>query len=180
MSFKQLAATDQERDSIIHLLTLAAFVDTNNVSEGLFSFYSQQPDRPDWLDAFMNDETWNCYKYQDHVVRLYSISLVTSMDLEMNEARISFHSLVVEWLKYRIDQVTRAQYMEEAICVIRLFVDNGDKKEMSIQDKREMLDHLDKVIEHDERFSINGKPMSHALKQASVPFGSTVDWAIYI
>ena len=172
MSFKQLTATDQERDSIIHLLTLAAFVDTNNVSEGLLSPYSQQPNRPEWLDAFMEGETWDYYKYQDHVVRLHSISLVTTMNLEMDEARVSFHPLVAEWLKYRIDQVTRSQYMKEAIRVVQLFIDNDDQKEMSPQDKREMLGHLDKVIEHDARFSIDEKPMSHALKQATGFYGS--------
>lgn len=172
MSFEQLETTGQERDSIIHLLTLAAFIDTNRVSEGLFSLYSQQPNRPGWLDAFMNDETWDSDKYQDYVVLLHSISLVTSMDLEMKEARISFHPVVAEWLKYRIDQVARAQYLEEAIRLVQLFIDNGDKKEMSPQDRREILGHLDQIIEHDDRFSTDGEHMSQALKQATVSFGS--------
>ncbi len=55
MSFEQLEATGQERDSIIHLLTLGAFIDTNNVGEGLFSLYSQQINKPTWFDAFMTD-----------------------------------------------------------------------------------------------------------------------------
>lgn len=170
MSFEQLEATGQERDSIIHLLTLAAFINTNNVSEGLFSLYSQQSDRPDWLDAFMDGGAWNSDKYQDSVVRLYSIALVTTINLMTDEARISFHPLVAEWLKLRIDQVARAQYTEEAIRVVRLFVDNGDKQEMSTQDKSETLGHIDKIIEHHQAF--HGKHVSYALKQATVSFGS--------
>lgn len=172
MSFEQLETTGQERDSIIHLLTLAAFINTSNVSEGLFSLYSQQANRPDWLDAFMDSGAWDRDKYQDSVVRLYSIALVTTIDLMGNDARISFHPLVAEWLKLRIDQVARAQYTEEAIRVVQLFVDNGDKKEMPTQDKSETLGHIDKIIEHHQVFQINGKYISHALKQATVSFGS--------
>lgn len=52
MSFEQLEATGQERDAIIHLLTLGAFINTNNIGEGLFSLYSQQTNRPDWMNSF--------------------------------------------------------------------------------------------------------------------------------
>ena len=172
MSFEQLEATGQDRDSIIHFLTLAAFVNTNNVSEGLFSLYSQQANRPDWLDGFMDGETWDSDKYQDSVIRLYSVGLVTTINLMTDDARISFHPLVAEWLKLRIDQVARAQYTEEAIHVVRLFVDNGDKKEMPVQDKSETLGHIDKITEHHQVFQIDGKHISHALKQATVSFGS--------
>ena len=41
MSFEQLEAPGQQRDSIIHLLTLSASIDTIDVSESLFSLYSQ-------------------------------------------------------------------------------------------------------------------------------------------
>ena len=171
MSFEQLEATGQERDSIIHLLTLAAFINTNNASEGLFSLYSQQARRQGWLDAFMDGGAWDSDKYQDCVVRLYSIALVTTINLMTDDARISFHPLVAEWLKLRINQVARAKYTEEAIRVVRLFVDNGDKKEMPAQDKSEILGHIDKIIEH-QVFRVNGKHISRALKQATVSFGS--------
>lgn len=172
MSFEQLEVTSHERDSIIHLLTLAAFINTNSVSEGLLSLYSQQANRPDWLDAFMDGGAWDSDKYQDSVVRLHSIALVTTIDLMTEDARISFHPLVAEWLKLRIDQVTRAQYTDEAIRVVQLFVDNGDKKEMPTQDRSETLGHIDKIIEHHQVFQVNEKLISHALKQATVSFGS--------
>ncbi|KAL8910847.1 MAG: hypothetical protein Q9171_003885 [Xanthocarpia ochracea] len=172
MSFEQLKAAVQERDSIVRLLTLTAFINTNNVSEGLFSLYSQQANRPDWLDAFMDGGAWDSDKYQDCIVHLHSIALVTTIDLMADDARISFHPLVAEWLKLRIDQCARAQYVEEAIRIVRLFVDNGDKKEMPTQDKIEILGHIDKITEHEKVFRTNGKPISHALKQATVSLGS--------
>ena len=52
MSFEQLQVTDDERDSLVHLLTLGAFVNTRDISEGLFSLYAQQASRPKWLDYF--------------------------------------------------------------------------------------------------------------------------------
>jgi len=172
MSFEQLEAIGQERDSIIHLLTLGAFIDTNNVGEGLFSLYSQQINKPTWLDAFMTDGEWDSDKYQDSVVRLCSVSLVTTIDLMSDDARFSFHPLIAEWLKLRIDQSSRARYTEEAIHVVRLFVDNGDKKEMPIRDKGETLAHLDKIIEHDQAYHASGRHISHALKEATISFGS--------
>lgn len=108
MSFEQLETTGQDRDSIIHLLTLGAFIYTNNVSEGLFSLYSQNKSKPDWLDTFMTDGVWDSDKYQDGIVRLCSISLVTTIDLMSEDARFSFHPLIAEWLKLRIDQSARA------------------------------------------------------------------------
>lgn len=62
--------------------------------------------------------------------------------------------------------------MEEAIRVVQIFVDNGDKREMSTQDKNEVLGHLDKIIEHDQRFRADEKHISPALKRATVSFGS--------
>ncbi|KAL8871438.1 MAG: hypothetical protein Q9174_002726 [Haloplaca sp. 1 TL-2023] len=173
MSFEQLEGTEAERQSIIHLLTLGAFIDTNNVGEGLFSLYSRSPDRPQWLEAFMTDGEWDSDQYQDSVVRLLSVSLVTSIDLMSEDARFSFHPLIAEWLKLRIDSKARAEYTEEAIAVVRAFVDNGDKVEMPIRYKGETLSHMDKIIEHDQAYAATGKKhVSDALKEASISFGS--------
>ena len=172
MSFEQLEGTPEERESVIHLLTLGAFIDTNNVGEGLFSLYAEQQDRPRWLDAFMNDDEWDSDRYQDSIVRLLSVSLVTSIDLMTEDARFSFHPLIAEWLKLRIDSTARAQYTEEAIEFVRLFVDYGDKREMPIRYKGETLSHMDKIIEHDQAYHKGGKHVSNALKDATISFGS--------
>ncbi len=174
MSFEQLEATGHERDSIIHLLTLGAFIDTNKIGEGLFRLYSQLPDRPQWLEAFMDEGEWDTDKYQDSIVRLLSVSLVTSIDLMATDARFSFHPLIAEWLKLRIDGKARAEYTEEAIKVVRGYVDNGDKVEMDIRNKGETLSHIDKIVEHDQVYHSPqcGKHISHALKDATISFGS--------
>ncbi len=174
MSFEQLEVTGHERDSIIHLLTLGAFIDTNIIGEGLFRLYSQLPDRPQWLEAFMGEGEWDTDKYQDSIVHLLSVSLVTSIDLMATDARFSFHPLIAEWLKLRIDGKARAEYTEEAIKVVRAYVDNGDKVEMDIRNKGETLSHIDKIVEHDQVYHSpqGGKHISHALKDATISFGS--------
>ena len=172
MSFEQLEGTSEERESIIHLLTLGAFIDTNNVGEGLFSLYSEQPDNPQWLETFMTDGKWDSDRFQDSVVRLLSVSLVTSIDLMSEDARFSFHPLIAEWLKLRIDPDARARYTEEAIEFVRLFVDYGDKREMPIRYKGETLSHMDKIIEHDQAYHKGEKHVSNALKEAAISFGS--------
>lgn len=88
------------------------------------------------------------------------------------DARFSFHPLIAEWLKLRVDDKARDEYVEEAINVVRLFVDNGDKKEMPIRDKGEILSHLDAVIAGDELLHKNGHQVSKTLQDAMVSFGS--------
>ena len=172
MSFKQLEATDDERDSLVHLMTLGAFVNTRDISEGLFSLYAKQASRPKWLDYFMDGTEWDSEKYQDSIVRLLSLSLVTSIDLMETDARFSFHPLIAEWLKLRIENKVRDEYAKEAIHVVRLFVDNGDKKEMPIRDRGEILSHLDAVIEGDAMLHKDGHQVSKTLQGAMVTFGS--------
>lgn len=43
---------------------------------------------------------------------------------------------------------------------------------MPTQDKSETLSHIDKIIEHHQVFQVNGKHISHALKQAIISFSS--------
>lgn len=174
MSLEQLEAHGSERDAVVHLLTLGAFIDTNDIGEGLFAVYAEQKDHPDWLNGFMVDQEWDSDFYQDWIVRLLSVSLVTSIDLASQDARFSFHPLIAEWLKLRIDARERAKYTDEAIRVVRLFVDNGDKNEMPVRYKGETLAHMDKIIEHERTYSFESKLGSHAqsLRDATISFGS--------
>ena len=173
MSFEQLQVTEEEeRESLVHLLTLGAFVDTRDISEGLFSLYALEANRPKWLEYFLDGDKWDSDKYQDSIVRLLSVSLVTSIDIMATDARFSFHPLIAEWLKLRIDDKIREQYTKEAIHVVRLFVDNGDKVDMPIRDKGEILSHLDAVIAGDEMLHVNDHHVSHTLRDAMVSFAS--------
>lgn len=172
MSFEQLQVTHNDLDPLVHLLTLGAFINTRDISEGLFSLYAQQAQRPKWVEYFMNGTKWDSEIYQDSIVRLLSISLVTNIDLMATDARFSFHPLIAEWLKLRVDNKVRDEYIEEAIHIVRLFVDNGDKKEMPFRDKGEILSHLDAVIAGDELLHTNGHQVSNTLQNAMVSFGS--------
>lgn len=164
MSFEQLQVTDDERDSLVHLLTLGAFIDTRDISEGLFSLYAQQASRPKWLEYFMDGTEWDSEKYQDSIVRLLSISLITGIDLMATDARFSFNPLIAEWLKLRVDDKVQDEYVEEAIHVVRLFIANGDKKEMPVRDKGEILSHLEAVIAGDELLIIKIKTILNNIK----------------
>ena len=172
MSFEQLRVSEEEREVLAHLLTLGAFIDTRDISEGLFSLYALDSSGPKWLEHFKNGNRWDSDKYQDSIVRLLSVSLVTSIDIMAADARFSFHPLIAEWLKLRIDDNMRDQYIEEAIHVVRLFIDNGDRKDMPIRDKSETLSHLDAVIAGDEMLQVNDHRLSCALQDATVSFGS--------
>ena len=172
MCLEQLQVTNDKRGSLVHLLTLGAFIDTRDISEGLFSLYAQQDNGPRWLEYFMDGSKWASEKYQASIVSLQRISLVTGIDPTGTDSRFSFHPLIAEWLKLRVDYKVRDEYIEEAIHVVRLFVDNGDRKQMPIRDKGEMLSHLDAVIAGDELLHTKGHQASKTLQDAMVSFGS--------
>ena len=172
MSLKQLHASPDERDSLIHLMTLGAFIDTQEISEGLFSLYAKQAGRSRWLNHFMNGTEWDSRHYQDWILHLLTLSLVTSVDLMAADSRFSFHPLVAEWLKLRVDDETRDQYSKEAIHVVRLFIDEGDDKQMPVRDKGEILRHLDAIVAQDEILHSNGDGIPKMLQGAIVSFGS--------
>ncbi|KAL8952935.1 MAG: hypothetical protein Q9183_007361, partial [Haloplaca sp. 2 TL-2023] len=89
------------------------------------------------------------------------------------EIRFSFHPLIAEWRKDRIDSEARAEYTGEAIAGIRAFSNSGDKVEMPIRHKGETLSHMDKIIGYDQAYAATGrKHISDALKEASISFGS--------
>ena len=174
MPFEELDATDEQRESIIHLLTLSAFIDDAQIGEGLFSTYYEAtaPNPPHWLTGFVTNGLWDKDKYQDCIVRLLSVNLIQSIDIMTADARFSFHPLIVEWLKLRTDDAARDQYIEEAISALRLFIDAGDKKEMPFRDKSEVLAHLATCTANEEAYHGQGNTVSHILMNAMVSFGS--------
>ena len=120
----------------------------------------------------MDGGEWDKERYQDSIARLLSILLVRSIDLTATDARFSFRPLIAEWLRLRVDDKVRDEYVEEAIHVVRLFIDHDDRKEMPIRDKFETLSHLDAVITGDELLHTNGHQVSKTLLDATVSFGS--------
>ena len=55
-------------------------------------------------DLYTSDGKWDPWKYQDAVVQLYSVSLISEIDMTSAEIRFVIHPLVAEWLKVRADK----------------------------------------------------------------------------
>lgn len=89
-----------------------------------------------------------------------------------DDTRFSFRPLVAEWLKLHIDEHARGRFTEEAIHILRLYVDGGDTKEMPLREKSEVLSHLNKAVENDHIYHAGGKHVSHTLMSAMISFGS--------
>ena len=173
MSFEELETSAEDRESLIHLLTISAFLDTAHISEGLFKhYYEVSEPKPAWLSSFLSDDIWDQDKYQDCIVRLLGVSIIQSIDIMSDDTRFSFHPLVAEWLKLRIDEHARRRFTEEAIQILRLYVDGGDTKEMPLREKSEVLSHLNKAVENDHMYHAGGKHVSHTLMSAMISFGS--------
>lgn len=61
---------------------------------------------------YTTDSKWDPWKYQDAVVQLYSVSLVSEIDMGSAETTFVIHPLVREWLKVRAGGAKDKMYIE--------------------------------------------------------------------
>ena len=63
-------------------------------------------------DLYTSDGKWDPWKYQDAIVQLYSVSLISEIDMRSAEIRFVIHPLVEEWLKVRAGHLKNKIYIE--------------------------------------------------------------------
>ena len=63
-------------------------------------------------DLYTTDGKWDPWKYQDAVVQLYSVSLISEIDMSSAEITFVIHPLVEEWLKVRAGEPQDKMYIE--------------------------------------------------------------------
>lgn len=77
LSSEELETSAQDRESLTHLLTISAFLETAHISEGLFKHYYEVSEaKPAWLSSFLSDGVWDEDRYQDCIVRLLGVSII--------------------------------------------------------------------------------------------------------
>ena len=135
---------------ICHFLTLSAFFDTTNISEGLFRSYLASADEPSqWIQYFASEGVWNQFKYQDVLVELRRLSLLQSLDTGVEETRFSLHPLVTDWLKLRRDQESRQKYTIEATMILANYINTQDQGTLPLQARLDTLLHVDMCLQND-------------------------------
>ena len=90
-------------EPFIDLLTFAAFTDPPLLLPEMLRTQVEEKLAAELgcRDLYTSDGKWDPWKYQDAIVQLYSVSLISEIDMRFDEILFVIHPLVGEWLKVR-------------------------------------------------------------------------------
>ena len=146
LSFDQMT-DDDERLAVSHFLTLSAFLGPASIGMSLFRDYLlSTPKVPYWASRFLTDRWWDFYKYQDFVAALRARSLLVGVDFATPENTFDLHPLVREWLRLRIPQSERSEYVRESIQQVAASA-FGQRYRLDLQGRRTLVAHIDACSE---------------------------------
>ena len=147
MSLQQISDTDNIRESVQHMLTIAAFFDRSNISEKIFQQHTiPATASTNWISIFSGQ-----YSFQDVLAELAKLSLVQELKTSSSECCFALHPLVGDWIQLRIPSSQRETYAIEASQILANFtkrcLESGSKK--IVQDA---LLHQDALLLHSRAF----------------------------
>ena len=98
---------------------------------------------------------WNHDHYLDLLTEIYNLSLVQTMERNVEGASFSLHPLVRDWLLHRNQFIDHQHYMDEAFAVIEsnAAVSGQDFLNLDIDQRVALLSHLDSCMLNDELLS---------------------------
>ncbi|KFX96894.1 hypothetical protein V490_03085 [Pseudogymnoascus sp. VKM F-3557] len=151
LSVQLIAGTPTAQKDKIHLLTLAAFLDSKEVSDDLFACYGSK--NIDWLVSCVTDGAWDKHEAQGILKELRKLSLLQNLHIGKNETTFSLHPLIQDWVKLRVKADDRQTFALEAILLLSTFLKN-DKNDMTLGQKQALLAHLEVVLQHEIKYGI--------------------------
>ena len=152
LSFDLITGDEKTRGDKEHILTLAAFLDGNEISETLFEPYSSR--NSSWMTSCIGGGAWNKYKFQDILQELRNLSLVQSLRIQRSGASFSLHPLIQDWTKLRINSESRQAYTNEATFVVSDFIDSQVFHEMAVDTRQTTVSHLLAVLQNNQEYFI--------------------------
>ncbi|KAI4174548.1 MAG: hypothetical protein LQ346_008226 [Caloplaca aetnensis] len=176
LSFQQVADDEERRSSMGHFMTLLGFFHNLNIREGMFKAYHQRcSPAPLWMEMFTTDDEWDPYNYEDAVVSLSQLSLLTHTRAgDSSGCQISLHPLIRDWTRYRLQLADRQAYTSEAMSVIRSYISQNETEitKWTLQTAREILANVDDCVDNYARFcpaQVHGP--SENLRDCLIKFG---------
>ncbi|KFY84702.1 hypothetical protein V500_09074, partial [Pseudogymnoascus sp. VKM F-4518 (FW-2643)] len=151
LSVQLITGTRTAQKDKIHILTLAAFLDSKEVADDLFACYGFK--NIDWLGSCVTDGVWDRYEAQDILKELRKLSLLQNLHIGKNGTTFSLHPLIQDWVKLRVKSDARRAFAVEAILLLSAFLDNHDTHEMTLSTKQALLSHLEGVGLQDAAFN---------------------------
>ena len=126
LSFEQIRGDEITRKAKEHFLTISAFFDLNSISREFFKAYCTSS-TAHWTRIFRRDNAWDDFSYGAIVAEYQALSLVQAK--EHNHDSISgftFHPVVQEWLKLRINDTQRLSMVDEFTKLLCIYIQSTD------------------------------------------------------
>jgi tetratricopeptide (TPR) repeat protein len=170
LSVQLITGTPTEQKDKIHILTLAAFLDSKEVSDDLFAWYGSQ--NIDWLVSCVTDGAWDRYEAQTILKELRKLSLLQNVHIGKNGTTFSLHPLIQDWVKLRVKLDVRRAFAVEAILLISTFLENHHILEMTLKTRQALLSHLEVVLQNENTYKVlQGDIKGTKLQDATSYFG---------
>ncbi|KFY31329.1 hypothetical protein V493_01202, partial [Pseudogymnoascus sp. VKM F-4281 (FW-2241)] len=171
LSVQLITGTPTAKKDKIHILTLAAFLDSKEVSDDLFGCYGSE--NIDWLVSCVTDGAWDKYKAQNILTELRKLSLLQNLHIGTNETTFSLHPLIQDWVKFRVELDSRRAHAVEAILLLSAFLQSPDNKNITLSTKQTLLSHLEVVLQNERKYTLlQDAPEGVELQNAASNFGT--------
>ena len=169
MSFQQIGLDESGKRNKTHFLTVSAFLNNQNVPEGLFrAMFESTRYPPDWMDIFSTDDQWDPYKFEDVLVELRNLSLLQSLDHNnQGSGKFSLHPLVQDWLKLRQSDFSRQRFTKEAMNMLTTYLDDSQIDRRPLDTRHDTLSHLDACVQNDLEYLHTGDNLGTGLFRLS-------------
>ncbi|KAI9799129.1 MAG: hypothetical protein M1825_004896 [Sarcosagium campestre] len=110
----------EERKAKSHFLSMAAFLNPFNIYESLFGV---PPGPSKWgsgfRSLFYSGNKRDSYKFGDVITEFEKLSLVDSVRRLPGQICFTIHPLVSDWIRLRLSNDQRDQYLKEALFLLR-------------------------------------------------------------
>jgi hypothetical protein len=152
-----------------HFLTLSAFLGDGYIYEDFFRLYFQSSNAtPDWMDSFSWRGKWDTDNFVEVLRELESLSFLQTCSRSTETLRFSLHSSLSSWLKERVDETSRQSYMNEAIQILKCFIDSPENKNSPAAEKM-ITSHMIACIRNN---------LKYIKKENGLGFGMLLDDAV--
>jgi Tfp pilus assembly protein PilF len=150
LSFGLITGDDRTRKDKEHILTLMAFFDGKDLSGSLFGPYAIE--NSEWMTSCTKDNKWDVYEFQDILKELRNLSLLQSLQINVEGVSFSLHPLIQDWIKLRASSESQQSYAKEAILVLGAFLDRQDVGRMAFDARQATSAHLDAVLMNEQEY----------------------------
>jgi tetratricopeptide (TPR) repeat protein len=148
LSLARLKGSPKEVKQKVHFLTLAAFLNTDCISERYFKSYVRNASPP-WTDFLKTGNTWDSDCFGDLLAELQQYFLLQTKHDGANEHQFSMHRLVSTWMRLR-SSIDPFEYVKEVTLILASHLSNADLDILPQEEKQETLSHVDTWININE------------------------------